>query len=221
MARLARLIVPGYPHHITQRGVRSIDIFADDEDRNTYLHCLAEEAERCGVEFMGWCLMTNHVHLIAVPAREDSLSRGIGGAHRRYTRMKNFREGVRGYLFQGRFHSCVLDEPHLIAAGRYVERNPVAAGMISEPWDYPWSSARFHCGLTPDDPLVKERKLPQLIDNWTDYISAADAKMEQVIRRKTQTGRPAGDETFVFRLEALVGRRLRLKSPGRPKKRDK
>jgi putative transposase len=101
MARLARLVVPGYPHHITQRGVRSMDIFAGDQDRQQYLRCLHEEAARFGVAFLGWCLMTNHVHLIAVPEREDSLARAIGEAHRRYTRMKNFSAGVRGYLFQG------------------------------------------------------------------------------------------------------------------------
>jgi putative transposase len=90
MPRLSRLVVPGYPHHITQRGVRSMDIFADDRDRLSYLQFMMEESERFGVTFLCWCLMSNHVHLIAVPEREESLARAIGEAHRRYTRMKNF-----------------------------------------------------------------------------------------------------------------------------------
>jgi putative transposase len=105
MARFSRLVVPGYPHHIVQRGVRSMNIFADDNDRRAYLSFMAEEADRFGVSFLAWCLMTNHVHLIAQPEEVDSLTRAIGEAHRRYTRMKNFAEGVRGYLFQGRFSS--------------------------------------------------------------------------------------------------------------------
>ena len=133
MPRLSRLVVPGYPHHITQRGVRSMDIFTDDRDRLTYLQFMAEESNRFGVTFLGWCLMTNHVHLIAISESEESLARAIGEAHRRYTRMKNFAAGVRGYLFQGRFSSCVLDQQHLLAAGRYVERNPVAANLVKAP----------------------------------------------------------------------------------------
>jgi len=221
MARLARLVVPGYPHHITQRGVRSMDIFSDDADRHNYLQFLSEEAEQYGVEFMGWCLMTNHVHLIALPDKEDSLSRAIGQAHKRYTRMKNFREGVRGYLFQGRFNSCVLDEKHLLAAGRYVERNPVAAGMTKAPCEYTWSSARYHCHLVESDPLVRERRLPEMVAGWAGYIEETDETMERDIRKKTRTGRPAGDEGFVFQLETLVGRRLRLRTPGRQKKLEK
>jgi putative transposase len=156
-------------------------------------------------------------HLIAVPEKEESLARAIGQAHKRYTRMKNFREGVRGYLFQGRFNSCVLDEKHLLAAGRYVERNPVAARMTKAPCEYKWSSARYHCHLVESDPLVRERRLPEMVDNWAGYIEETDEKKERDIRKKTRTGRPAGDEGFVFQLETLVGRRLRLKKPGRQK----
>lgn len=108
MARFARLVIPNYPHHITQRGVRSMDIFADDQERLNYFQVMAEQAELSGVTFLAWCLMSNHVHLIAVHENDESLARTIGEAHRCYTRMKNFTEGGRGYLFQGRFGSCVL-----------------------------------------------------------------------------------------------------------------
>jgi len=113
MARLSRIVVPGYPHHVTQRGVRSMNVFHEESDRREYLGMLGEEIARHGVSVLVWCLMTNHVHFVAVPHREDSLARGFGRAHWRYTRMKNFAAGVRGYLFQGRFNSCVLDESHL------------------------------------------------------------------------------------------------------------
>jgi putative transposase len=215
MPRLSRLVVPGYPHHITQRGVRSINIFANDQDRLNYLHFMAEESDRFGVTFLGWCLMSNHVHLIAVPESEDSLARAIGEAHRRYTRMKNFAAGVRGYLFQGRFSSCVLDQRHLLAAGRYVERNPVTAKLVGGPQEYLWSSCRYHCRLTEQDPLLCDRTLPGMVDDWSDFLGSTDKETERNLRSKTRTGRPAGDDRFVLSLEVLVGKSLRMKPPGR------
>ena len=170
MPRLSRLVVPGYPHHMIQCGVRSMGIFANDLVQLSYLH-MAEESNRFGVAFLGWCLMTNHVHLIAVPESEESLARAIGEAHRRYTRMKNFAAGVRGYLFQGRFSSCALDQQHLLAAGRYVERNPVTAKLVKGPQEYQWSSCRYHCRLTEQDPLLRDRALPGMVDDWSDFLS--------------------------------------------------
>jgi len=217
MARFARLVVPGYPHHITQRGVRSMAIFVDDHDRQTYLQYMAEEAERWGVSFLGWCLMTNHVHLIAVPEQNNSLARAIGNAHRRYTQKKNFDTGVRGYLFQGRFHSCVLDEPHLLAAGRYIERNPVKAGMVNRPQDYAWSSCRYHCFLKDQDPLVRARRLPELAGNWVGFLEMFDAETDQSLCKQTRTGRPLGDDRFVLQVESLTQRTVRCRPPGRPR----
>lgn len=216
MARFARLVVPGYPHHITQRGVRSMNIFASDDDRRAYLTFMAEESERFGVTFLAWCLMTNHVHLIAQPGDSDSLARAIGEAHRRYSRMKNFSEGVRGYLFQGRFGSCVLDQQHLLAAGRYVERNPVRARMVREATEYKWSSCRYHCGLEEADPLVRERQLPEMVGHWLEFVSEWDSEADTKVRMGTRTGRPVGDEVFVDKLEQLARRILRPKPAGRP-----
>ena len=132
MGRIARVVMPGYPHHVTQRGVRSIDVFDDDTDRELYLSLMRQHAEEAGLKFLAWCLMSNHVHLIVVPREAGSLATGIGNAHKAYTRAKNFSSGARGYLFQGRFGSCVLDEPHLMAAARYTELNPVAAGIVGD-----------------------------------------------------------------------------------------
>lgn len=218
MARLSRIIAVGYPHHLTQRGVRSMAIFQSDMDRRNYLQCVRAETERFGAEVLSWCLMTNHVHFIAVPRDETSFARGFGEAHRRYTRMKNFSDGVRGYLFQGRFGSCVLDTRHLIASVRYVERNPVRAGMVKAAWDYPWSSAAFHVGKIGTDLLVKDRTLMDLVEDWQSYLADSDDQHSETVRRATRTGRPAGDPSFIESLEHLTGRTLKPGKPGRPVK---
>jgi len=216
MARLPRLVVPGYPHHLTQRGVRSMAVFTSDDDRLSYLSFVAEECKRHGVDVIAWCLMTNHVHFIAVPKTEQSLARAFGEAHRRYTRMKNFAEGVRGYLFQGRFSSSVLDQNHLLAAVRYVELNPVRAGMAQQTGEYVWSSTRFHLGLVKSDPLVADSNLFGLVTNWEEFLRRDDGGIERVIAA-TRTGRPAGDEEFLDKVEAVTGRNMRIKMAGRPK----
>lgn len=106
MARIKRVVVPGYPHHIVQRGVRSMDVFFSDADRQEYINLLCEQSIRSGVRYLAYCLMTNHIHLLAIPEKQDSLAKAIGETHRWYTQMVNFREKVRGFLFQGRFSSC-------------------------------------------------------------------------------------------------------------------
>lgn len=215
MTRVARIVARGYPHHVTQRGVRSMDIFHSDDDRRSYLQAVKEEMERFGVEILSWCLMSNHVHFIAIPQHETSLAKGFGEAHKRYTRMKNFTDGARGYLFQGRFGSCVLDERHLLAAIRYVETNPVRAGIVKVAWDYRWSSAAFHVGDAVRDMLVRDRTLRGLIDDWRVYLKDDQDQPQEKIRKTTRTGRPAGDEHFIETIERLTGRTLRKQKPGR------
>jgi putative transposase len=193
MARISRVVASGYPHHITQRGVRSIPIFQTESDRRAYLDFMSQELNRFGVEVLAWCLMTNHTHLIVVPNDAAVLARAIGEAHRCYTRIKNFSDGVRGYLFQGRFGSCVLDERHLLAAARYVELNPVNAGMVKEAMDYPWSSARFHLGVSQSDALVKDKSLLGLVQNWAEYLNVRDEpSIQTTLLRGIRTGRPTG-----------------------------
>ena len=218
MARISRIVVPGYPHHITQRGVRSMDVFDSDEDRRAYLGFLSEEANRFGLDILAWCLMTNHVHFVAVPYAETSLARGFGEAHRKYTRMKNFAQKVRGYLFQGRFNSSVLDENHLLAAVRYVELNPVQAGMVAYAWEYPWSSASFHTGKIESDPLIRDKTLSGRISDWEGFLAGGISNDVDRLRMATQTGRPAGDDAFIGRVENLTGRDLSKGLPGRPRK---
>jgi putative transposase len=217
MARIARVVLPGYPHHVTQRGVRSLSVFFKDADRLAYLQLLKEQGERFGVRYIAYCLMTNHVHLIAIPDDETSLSRGIGEAHRLYTRMINFRDGVRGYLFQGRFFSCPLDQHYLYAAVRYVENNPVRAKLVKHAWDYKWSSAAYHSGASKKDPLITDSDLFADIDNWRLFLLEKEEDFDTV-RKKTRTGRPCGDESFLAKTEKITKRLLLPKKAGRPKK---
>ena len=165
-----------------------------------------------------YCLLPNHVHLIAVPETEQGLARAIGEAHRRYTRRINFREGWRGHLWQGRFASFVMDESYLLACALYVERNPVRARLCKRAVDYPWSSAAAHVAGT-DDRLVKARPLLKLEPRWARILSTdADAEAIQQFRRHASTGRPAGSDRFLRRLERRVGRTLRPQRPGRKTK---
>ena len=158
--------------------------------------------------------MPNHVHLIAVPSSEDGLRWAIGSAHERYTRRINFREKWRGYLWQGRFASFVMDEPYLLAAARYVELNPVRAGLVANPADWPWSSARAHLSGC-DDCLVKVAPLLAMIGDWNAFLNSAVPEEElKDLRRHSRTGRPLGNETLHERLEAMVGRVLKPQKRG-------
>ena len=220
MARLARLVIPGMPHHVTQRGNRRQETFFHDEDYAAYIELMAEWCREEGVEIWGYCLMPNHVHLIAVPATEDGLRRAIGEAHRRYTRRINFREKWRGYLWQGRFASFIMDEPYLLAAARYVELNPVRAKLVDRARQWPWSSAKAHLSGR-DDRLVTTAPLLAIVGDWKAFLRSAIAEEElRDLREHGRTGRPLGSSAFMDRLERLVGRVLKPQKPG-PKQKPK
>jgi putative transposase len=214
MARLARLVIPGLPHHVTQRGNRRQQTFFNDGDYAAYVDLMAEWCREEGVEIWSYCLMPNHVHLIAIPTTEDGLRRAIGEAHRRYTRRINFREKWRGYLWQGRFASFIMDEPYLLAAARYVELNPVRAKLVEQAHQWPWSSAQAHLKGS-DDRLVKVRPLLAMIGDWKAFLKSAIAEEElRDLREHGRTGRPLGSSSFLDRLESLVGRVLKRQKPG-------
>lgn len=141
MARLARLVLPGFPHHVTQRGNRRQETFFGDDDYQNYMKMVGESCKKTGTSVWAYCLMPNHVHLVLVPDDEEGLRRSLAEAHRQYTRMINFREKWRGYLWQGRFHSFAMDEDYLYRCVRYVELNPVRAGLVTSASDWMWSSA--------------------------------------------------------------------------------
>jgi len=214
MARLARVVAPGLPHHITQRGNRRQQTFLCDEDYRSYLELMGQWCGAHQVEIWAYCLMPDHVHLIAVPQSADGLRRAIGEAHRRYTRMVNFREGWRGHLWQGRFSSFVLDERYVLTAARYVELNPVRAGLISAPSRYPWSSALAHV-RGRDDTLVRVKPLLQLVPDWRRFLTRVIREEDlKLLRAHEHTGRPLGDEAFLASLEQNLGRILRRQKPG-------
>ncbi len=214
MARLARIVVPFVPHLVTQRGNRRQPVFFAEADYRAYLDLLAEYTRAAGVAVWAWCLMPNHVHLLLVPSDPDGLRAALGEAHRRYSRAVNFREGWRGYLWQGRFASCPLDESHTMAAARYIELNPVRAGLAAHSRDWPWSSASAHLGGGPDG-VTDVAALGGRVGDWARFLADGlnDDQIE-AIRRGERTGRPLGDPVFIDRLETATGRRLAPRKPG-------
>ncbi|MFP4356802.1 MAG: transposase [Phycisphaerae bacterium] len=223
MARLARIVVPGLPHHVTQRGNRRQPVFFGQEDYQAYRELIQHGCERYEVRVLAYCLMPAHVHLILVPSDEDGLARALGEAHRRYTRRINFREGWRGHLWQERFASFVMDDPYLLAATRYVERNPVKARLISRAEDWPWSSAAAHVDGRRKDPLAEKQWLRDLIADWScswrEYLAErTDGEMARELSLHESTGRPLGEKSFVQHLGELLGRDLLPGKPGRPPK---
>ncbi len=215
MARIARLVVPGYPHHVIQRGNRKQTVFFHDEDRKAYLKLIKHYSNAAGVQFLAWCLMDNHVHCIAIPSEEDSFRSTFGEAHQRYTRRINFRYGWRGYLWQGRFSSYILSEQHLYAAVRYVELNPVKAGIVKAAEDYPWSSAKAHVYGTEDLLGCDLNFFRSEIADWRAYLGKEDeASNNSLFEKHAQTGRPLGNNGFLAHLESITGRRLQRQKPG-------
>lgn len=219
MARMARVVVPGYPHHVTQRGNRRQKTFFCEDDYRYYIELMAKFAREAGTEVWAYCLMPNHIHLVMVPSEEDGLRAALGEAHRRYTRYVNFQKGWRGHLWQERFHSFVMDEEYLLATVRYVERNPVVARLCRHPADWKWSSAFAHF-QGKDDELVRVRPMLERIDDWDVYLSDVMKNDCDAIDQHTRTGRPLGGADFVRRIEAVTGKELARKRPG-PRPREK
>ena len=215
MPRTARLIIPGVAHHLTQRGNRRQAVFFSENDKTLYLKLFFDNVEGTGIRVLGYCLMTNHLHLIAIPEKKEEFSASLGEVHRKYTTIINIRENWRGHLWQGRFWSFPLDDIYLYRAVRYVELNPVRAGIVKEASLYPWSSARGHLGLW-EDPLLAKRDGPPLIEDWESYLEEnEDKNFRDAIHLHQRTGRPFGDDPFINRLEAATGLVLRKRSPGR------
>jgi putative transposase len=209
MARLARLVVPGLPHHVTQRGNGRARTFFSDADYRFYRNLLAESCAAAGVEVWAWVLMPNHVHLILVPADEDGLRRALATVHRRYAGHVHARLKSTGHFWQGRFGAVAMDEEHLAAALRYVAFNPVRACLAPRPQDWPWSSVHAHLagrsdGLTTVAPVLER------FPDFAKFIGRdVDAEAIERLRRAESIGRPLGDERFLADLEAMTGRALK------------
>ena len=212
MARIKRIVISNTPHYVTQRGVHSMNIFFKHDDYEYYKNILFEQCKLHELKIVSYCLMTNHIHLIVIPKTKESLSKAIGETHRLYTRKINFELKVKGHLFQERFYSTPLDEEHFLYALRYVEQNPVKAYMVKYAWDYKYSSARYRLKLIQEDNLLSTHELIDSIENYKNFL-LEDTKVE-ILKEKTRTGKPCGDEKFYDKIESLIGIDYRKKKPG-------
>jgi putative transposase len=219
MPRRNRCIEPGLPCHVTQRGVDRRETFSSDPDRSTYLRLLRENLAHAQARLLGWCLMTNHVHLIVVPEHENSLAVLLRRVHGRYAQYYNTRAGRTGHLWQNRFFACVLGPDHLWTALAYVDGNPVRAGMVRHEADYRWSSAAAHLSGI-DSTLLLDMdwwRQPGRAGNWAAELAAGDTESATALRRCTHSGRPFGSEALVSEMARKFGRNW---TRGRPKKVD-
>ncbi|MCE5241175.1 transposase [bacterium] len=198
MPRVPRTVVPGYPYHLTARGNERAQVFFLDDDCRQYLLWLADYSAKYGLKTWAYCLMANHVHLVTVPLTETGLSDVFGALQMRYARRINDRRGTTGHVWEGRFRACPVDERHLIAAVRYVERNPVRAGLVERAEDFAWSSARPHCGLRRDPVLAPDLPLLELVSDWRDWLRTEEDPGELGrLRHHTLRCQPCGSEGFV------------------------
>jgi putative transposase len=220
MPRIARIIATGYPHHITQRGNNRATVFFDDEDRQTYLKLLAGYTEKYHLQIWAYCLMSNHIHLLAVPETETALARGIGLTNQVYTQYLNRKLNHSGRIWQNRFFSCVVENnQYLWAVARYIERNPLKVGLMEKAEAYRWSSAKAHITGANDTLLGATSWLsPQEQHTYAEFVFAEDEDTDNAIRRATRTGRPFGSEDFVDLLEFRLKQPLKAKKRGRPYK---
>ena len=214
MTRLARMVVPGLPHHVTQRGNRREAIFFDDGDHQIYCDMLAEQARKFSVEVWAYCLMPNHVHLVLVPQGADGMSRALGETHRRYTNFINARGRWTGHLFQSRFASVAMDESHLRYAVSYVSLNPVRARLVSRAEEWAWSSVRAHLA-GEDDSLVSVRPVLDRWPTFQDLLLEDHEEKFTSLRGAEGIGRPLGTADFVTGLERRLGRPIARRAPGR------
>jgi putative transposase len=215
MSRLPRLVIPGIPYHVTQRGNRRAQTFFEDADYGLYSDLLAQSVEKAGAEIWCYCLMPNHVHIIIVPSDEDGLRRTFADAHRRYTGYINARNRWTGHLWQGRFGAVAMDELHLAAAVRYVSLNPVRARLVTRAQDWRWSSVAAHLA-EQDDALVRVTPVLERYGRFGEFLGdpVADEAAWRALRMSETSGRPIGNMAWIESLEARSGRSLKPQKRG-------
>ncbi|MDT8442727.1 MAG: transposase [Desulfuromonadales bacterium] len=210
MPRHSRMVAIGYPHHITQRGNNREPVFFDDEDRFTYLNLLEHYSGKFQLTIWAYCLMTNHVHLLIVPNEDETLSKGVGLVHLAYTRHVNRKYKRTGRLWQNRFFSSIVDtDSYLWAVARYIENNPVAAGMVEGAGEYEWSSARHHLGYNSDaDPLLKDSSWLSQADceSYQNFLGEDGRRMATMINHATRNGKPICSPERLSHFEELCNR---------------
>ncbi|MCK5451237.1 MAG: transposase [Candidatus Omnitrophica bacterium] len=221
MPRVARIVVVGVPHHVTQRGNYKQVTFKKRDDYIRYLSWLEKYKNEYKTEIVAYCLMPNHVHFIVIPRESNSLAMTFNVSHMRYAQYFNKKHERKGHLWQSRFYSCSLDEPHLYSAIRYVENNPVRANMVGNAKDWEWSSAKFHVSGNKEKGVLSlcENKKFIEINDWQQYLDVAGEKKDteaELIRKHTRTGKPLGDKNFIRKLEKVYGKRVHILRKGRP-----
>ena len=213
MARLKRIVLPGIPHHVTQCGNRRGRTFFEDGDYALYLDLLFDAAARSGVAIWSYCLMPNHVHIVAVPSDEDGLRRTFRHVHRHYTGYINARMRVTGHLWQGRFSSVAMDEAHLVCALRYVALNPVRARLVDRAEDWRWSSTAAHLA-GKSDAFVDVAPALERVGDFRSFLNEAfdEALTYTALRKAEAAGRPVGSKAWLADMEERTGRAL---APGK------
>ncbi len=216
MARLARLVVPGLPHHVTQRGNRRERAFFEEGDHALYRDLLAESGTRARTEVWAYCFMPNHVHIILVPTDKDGSRRTFADLHRRYTGFVNARARTTGHLWQGRYGSMVMDETHLVHAVRHVSLNPVCARLVKRARDWVWSSTRAHIAGV-DDNMVKVAPVLARVGDFAQFLDEPfdEDTAYPALRCAETIGRPLGDAGWLKALEARTGPSLAPAKRGR------
>lgn len=221
MSRHARIVIPGAAHHVTQRGNNRQRVFRDDQDRELYVRLLRHRSRRHGVEILAWCLMTNHVHLVLIPQDTDGLGKVVGEAHWIHAQAFNKKYGRVGHLWHGRYFSTPMDELHTLRCMLYVERNPVRAGLVQRAEDHPWSSARAHVegrdAMGVVDAVAWRRRFPPEV--WRAMLAERqDEVVQERIQSGSRSGIPLMDEGRLAVLERRIGRSLKQRPQGRPRK---
>jgi putative transposase len=209
MARLARVVIPGHPHLVTQRGNGGARSFFSDADYGLYRDLLAEHCAAADVAVWAWCLMPNHVHLILVPSDPDGLRRALARVHRSYAGVIQARRKRSGHFWQGRFSTVVMDEDYLAAALRYVSLNPVRKRLVARAQAWRWSSTLAHLrgkddGLTALAPV--KHRFPRFADLLADE---PEDDLFARLRAAESIGRPLGNDRFLARIERRTGRDLK------------
>ena len=199
---MKRITIAGLPHHVIQRGLHGRKTFLSDKDYAVYLEIMSDCSRRHGLEIWSYCLMPDHVHLIAIPKEKKSLANCLRAAHGQYTKYINHRTGLKGQFWQGRYSSHLLDEHYLIACARYIEINPVKRDYVDQPEEWQWSSARAHI-MKSDDPLVHAKPLLEHVKReWRDFLAETRPENEaDLFYLHEKNGRPLGNDAFLAMVE--------------------
>lgn len=205
MPRRPRIILSGHPHHVTQRGVRRMQTFLNEQDYFDYLQLMFRELRINQIACWAWCLMPNHVHWLLVPSEPAGLSDAMREAHRLYAMRVNRRMGWRGHLWENRFWSYVMSEERVRNCARYIEQNPTRAGLVGQPEAWPWSSARAHLTGIPDG-VTEIEPVRELVGDYEEFLRKPIPKSrERALELHLATGRPWGPRSFVRQVSETVG----------------